>query len=80
MTDTPEEIKKQMRLMLKQKSPYERLKMASSMFNSAKRLVISGIMKENPTINEKDLKTKLLQRFYSKDLTEETLIKISKTF
>ncbi len=80
MTDTPEEIKKQMRLMLKQKSPYERLKMASSMFNSAKRLVISGIMKENPTINEKDLKTKLLQRFYSKDLTEETLTKISKTF
>ena len=46
MDDTPTKIKRRYNEMLLSKSPLERLRMASGMYDSAKKLATAGILKE----------------------------------
>jgi hypothetical protein len=78
MDDTSPEMIEKMDEMIRMKSPIERLKMGCSMFDTAKRLVIAGIMHENPTISKVELRREIFLRFYGEDFDEVMREKILK--
>ncbi len=80
MNDTCPEIEDKVRDMMRQKSPYERLRMASSMYDTAKHLATCGILKDNPNISRLDLQQELFVRFYGQDFTPIKLEKILQYF
>jgi hypothetical protein len=51
----------------------DRLRMTCEMFDSAKRLVASGIRAGDPGISDADLQVRIFQRLYSTDFDEATL-------
>lgn len=67
MNDTPEDIEIKYREMLFSRSPAERLRMASSMFDSARTLATAGILAEQPGVTPGELRAKLFLRFYGSD-------------
>ena len=64
MNDTPLSIVNRMLGMLTTRTPVERLKMTSSMFDSGKTLLLMGLRRENPTFNNSQLRCLLLRRLY----------------
>jgi hypothetical protein len=69
MNDTPPEIEKRYRDMLMAKSPAERLRMASRMFDSARKLALAGIDAQSPGLAETQRRIQLFLRFYAADFT-----------
>jgi hypothetical protein len=69
MTDTPVSIEKQMALMMARKTPVERLRMVSSMFDTGKALMIAGLRRHNPSMNNTQLRAAVFRRLYGKDLS-----------
>jgi hypothetical protein len=69
-TDTSKFMEKLYLNMIMSKTSEERLKMGFSMFDSAKKIVISSI-KDNSNINKE-----LFLRFYGDDFDDETKEKI----
>jgi len=67
MDDTPLEITKKMAAMMQLKSPVERLKMGSSMYDTSKFLVIRAIKEENPGISKSSLRKEIFLRYYRDD-------------
>ena len=55
-------------LMMK-RSPQERVRMASSMFASAREVVLSSIRQKHPDISPTEERVQLFLRFYEADLT-----------
>ena len=76
MTDTPPEMEAKMREMMMKKTPAERLHMGCSMFDMAKRLVVSSILQKDPHTSPKSLKKEIFLRFYGNDFDEATKKKI----
>ncbi len=76
MRDTSEEMTKKMHEMIQKKSPSERLKMGSSMYETSKYLVTRAIKEKNPTISIPDLRKELFLAFYADDFTPEQQEKI----
>ncbi len=64
MTDTSPEFTRLFEEKLRGLTPYERLEMASSMFESAREIVTASIKSAHPSICERDLKKELFLRFY----------------
>jgi len=64
MDDTPAEIKIIYNDMLLSKSPLERLRMTSRMYDSAKKLATSGILMEKKHLDTSRLRGELFLRFY----------------
>ena len=67
MDDTPTKMKKLYHEMLLSKSPLDRLRMASRMYDSVKKLAISGILKERRHLDPPRLKRELFLRIYGND-------------
>ena len=71
MNDTNPEIEKRFREMIMERSGEERLKMGFSMFNMARRQVISSIKRDNPDANIQEIKKEIFLRFYGQDFSSE---------
>jgi hypothetical protein len=67
MDDTPKNIKQRYNEMLMSKSPLERLTIASRMYDSAKKLAISGILRERQHLDTSRLRGELFLRIYGND-------------
>ena len=79
MNDTSLSIENRMALMMASRTPVERLKMASSMFDSAKMLVKAGLQNENSFLNEAQLRTQIFLRLYGECFTHAEIIRIANT-
>jgi len=64
MTDTHPKIAERFERLMKMKTNEERLLMGFSMFNTARQIVKSAILKQYPLISSKDMKQEILKRFY----------------
>ena len=69
MDDTQATIEQHYKEMLLSRSPSERLKMASRMFDSGRKLVISGILKGRQHLDTSRLRAQLFLRMYGNDFT-----------
>lgn len=74
--DTSFEMEEKVREIIRQKTPQERLEMASSMFALSRQLVIQAILRENPDISDSALRQEFFLKFYGQDYEEEELQKI----
>jgi hypothetical protein len=78
VNDTPPEIEKRMADMIALRTPSERLRMASSMFDMARKLMEAGIRHENPSIDETELRARMFLRLYRDDFSKDEMKKIIK--
>jgi hypothetical protein len=62
MHDTTRNIEEQMTRMMALKSSAERLLMAGSMFDSSKKLITAGLLKENPELSAAGLQKGIFRR------------------
>ncbi len=69
MDDTPTKIKQRYNEMLLAKSPLERLRMASRMYDTVKKLAIAGILKESPHLDTSQSRGELFLRLYGNDFS-----------
>ena len=69
MNDTSTKIKQLYNEMLLSKSPLERLRMASRMYDSAKKLAISGLLKGRQHLDPSRLRGELFLRIYGNDFS-----------
>jgi hypothetical protein len=69
MDDTPTKRKQRYNEILLSKSPLERLRMASRMYDSVKKLAISGILKERQHLDTSRLRGELFLRIYGNDFS-----------
>jgi len=69
MDDTQATIEQRYKEMLLSRSPLERLKMASRMYDSGRKLVISGILKGRQHLDTPRLRAQLFLRMYGSDFT-----------
>ncbi len=66
MKDTSPEMEEKVREIIRQKTPQERLEMASSMFALSRQLVIQAILRENPDISDSAFRLEFFLKFYGK--------------
>ncbi|MCE5295110.1 MAG: hypothetical protein LLF94_10935 [Chlamydiales bacterium] len=76
MRDTTHEMTVKMREMIQLKSPIERLKMGSSMYETSKRLITRAILENNPTISKLQFRREFFLKFYGNDFCNRDLEKI----
>ena len=69
MNDTSAKIEQRYKEMLMYKTTLERLKMASRMYDSGRKLVIAGILKKKPHLDLSRLREELFLRMYGSDFT-----------
>ena len=69
MDNTSAKIEQRYKEMILYRSPLERLKMASRMYDSGRKLVISGILKGVPHLDTSRLRAQLFLRMYGDDFT-----------
>lgn len=80
MNDTSARVQERYERMLLNKSPEERVRMACSLFDFSKELVVSSIKAENPAISGKELRSQIFLRFYGADFNAEKKRKIASYF
>ena len=71
MSDTSPEIAEQMRKMYDALTSGEKLMKVSSLLSTAKRAAKSAVLRETPTISEKELSLQIFRRLYQNSLSEE---------
>jgi hypothetical protein len=69
MSDTPTQIQQRYKEMLMSRTPTERLRMVSRMYDSGRKLVISGIQNGRQELNASQLRGQLFLRMYGSDFT-----------
>ncbi len=69
MNDIPTQIQLRYKEMLMSLAPSERLRMVSRMYDSGRKLVISGIQDERRQLNTAQLRGQLFLRMYGSDFT-----------
>ena len=72
MNDTSPEMEARYRAMLLARSPEERVRMADSMFSSARRLVVASILAADPSASTAAIRRGLFLRFYGHEFDEPT--------
>ena len=77
MNDTTPDIQKRLAAMIAELSPTERLRMVSSMFDTGRTLVRSGLLKQNESLNEGQIRAQVFLRFYAEDFTVAEIKEIS---
>jgi hypothetical protein len=63
--------------MMAAKTPIERLRMASSMFDAGKKLVEAGLREKYGELTEAQMRAKVFVSMYGEDFTEEEIKKIA---
>ncbi len=69
MSDTTTQIQQRYKEMLMSRTPTERLRMVSRMYDSGRKLVISGIQNGRQELNASQLRGQLFLRMYGSDFT-----------
>ena len=69
MSDATKKTELRYKEMLMSRTPLERLRMVSRMFDSSRKLVIAGIQNERPQISDAQLCGQLFLRMYGNDFT-----------
>lgn len=77
MNDTTPTIEAELRALYHARSPAARLRMATAMFSSAKRLAIAGLLFGEPGQSTVALRRGLLDRLYGDALTAAQRIEIA---
>lgn len=78
MDDTTARIEQRYQKMLLSRTLLERLKMVSRMYDSGRKLAISGILKGRPHLDTSRLRARLFLRMYGNDFTATDREKIMK--
>lgn len=78
MHDTSLAMDEKMRELIRAKTPLERLKMGSSMYETSRYLITRSILENNPSISKKDLRVELFLKFYKNDFSVEECERITK--
>lgn len=76
MNDTSPHMQKKFFEMFQTKSPYERMKMGCSMFQTVKTLLIQRILASKPDISRVDLRKEIFIQIYRDDFSPDQLEKI----
>jgi hypothetical protein len=76
MSDTPAHVSELLARRYQDRSPAERVRMAASMFRTARTLAQAGIRSEHANATEAEVRQRLLRRLYSDDLTDEQLAEV----
>lgn len=76
MTDTSASVGLRFRNMIMKRSPEKRLLMGFSMYDTARIIVKSAIMEQNPQISLEDIKKEIFLRFYGKEYNRLEIEKI----
>ena len=71
MGDTSKRIEQQYKEMLLSRAPVERLRMASRMYDSGRKLVITGIQHGKHPLTASQLRGQVFLRMYGSDFTVE---------
>jgi hypothetical protein len=79
MNDTPLSIEKRMSLMIMSRTPVDRLRMASSMFDTGKKLMEAGLQNENGSLNKAQLRAQMFLRLYGESFTPAEIKRIVNT-
>jgi len=76
MRDTSKQTEERYREMLLSLTPLERLRMASRMYDSGRKLVIAGMQNEEHELDPSQLKWQLFLRMYGSDFTASEIMRI----
>ena len=71
MLDTHPEIAVRYRKMMMRKSGEERLRMACSMFDTARQIVRISILGSRPDVTDYEMKREIFLRFYGHEFSRE---------
>lgn len=80
MNDTSSEMEARYRAMLLARSPEARVRMADSMFSSARRLVVTSILAADPMASPAAIRRALFLRFYGHEFDDGTRARIAAWF
>ena len=69
MSDTHTPIEQRYKEMLLARTPSEKMRMVSRMYDSARKLVISGVQNGNQQLTASQLRGQLFLRMYAGDFT-----------
>jgi hypothetical protein len=69
MNDTPPDVDAAFSAMFATLTPTQRVRTMSEMFDTARRLLVSGIRAEQPGITDTELKVEVFLRTYRDDYT-----------
>lgn len=72
MRDTPPEVDTKYRALLLERSGEERLKMAGSMYATARALVVASVLEKDPLASPSALRREVFLRFYGDDFDAKT--------
>lgn len=78
MNDTTSSIEIRMAQMIASRTPLERLKMASSMYDSAKALMRASLKSKDDSLSEAQIRTKIFLRIYGDCYTHSEIHRIVK--
>jgi len=78
MDDTSAKMEQRYKEMILSKPPIERLMMASRMYDSGRKLVIAGILKEKRHLDTSRLRAQIFLRMYGNDFTTAEIESIIK--
>lgn len=67
MSDTPSDVDAAFTAMFATLTPTERVRMMSEMFDTARRILVAGILNEQPDISDTELKVQFFLRTYRDD-------------
>lgn len=79
MNDTSKNIEKKMAMMIMSRTPVDRLRMASSMFDAGKKLMKAGLQNENGLLNEAQIRAQMFLKLYGDSFTHDEIIQIVNT-
>lgn len=77
MSDTSPEMQKRYRSLIAQKSPAERLRMASSMFDAGITLMRAGLKSRHKGLSEAQLRGQTFMRLYGGQFTGAEIQRIA---
>ena len=80
MNDTSVKMTEFYQDLIMKRSGEDRLKMGCSMFETAKEIVKSSILEQNPGMSLSDLKKAVFVRFYGHEMDKNYLQEICKSF
>ena len=76
MSDTSSSIEKRIALMIASRTPLDRLRMASSMFDAGKKLMKAGLQNENGLISDAQLRAQMFLKLYGDSFTPAEIKRI----
>ncbi|MHB1391243.1 MAG: hypothetical protein ACYCXF_08470 [Thermoleophilia bacterium] len=77
MNDTTPDMEKRFVSMIAARSPADRMRMASSMFDTGRTLLRIGLMRKNESISEGQLRAQMFLRLYGDDFASSEITRIA---